>query len=355
MHFEMTHANNTLNHTPFFDNHVLAGAKLVDFAGWALPIHYGSLVDEHHAVRSDAGMFDVSHMTVMDITGDESTRAMYGCLCQPDGGVVDDVIVYRLSASHHRVISNAATRSKVLSWLQTTHEITELQCIASDALSMLAVQGPLAAKRLAALESDLFSQSVDIASMPAFSCQKLANAFIGRTGYTGEDGFEIIVPAADANRCWQLLVDAGIKPCGLGARDTLRLEAGMSLYGQDLDEEHSPFESGVGWTVDFSDAQRDFVGRTVLAQQHADGAGYCRIGLELSGRGVLRAEQVVCVGDRAVGKVTSGTFSPTLQRTIALARIERTAATSEPLSVLIRNKPVAAYRVPVPFYKRNET
>ena len=362
-----------LQHTPFFDNHVAASAKLVDFAGWSLPIHYGSLVDEHNAVRNEAGMFDVSHMVVMDITGEESVQslrlvvandiakladntALYGCLCRETGGVVDDLIVYRLSDSHYRVISNAATRTKVLEWLGS-HGVNNIDSVAAQSLAMLAVQGPNAVARVQDLSKTLFGAELNIQSLPNFGCISCDGGFVGRTGYTGEDGVEVIVPQNNASTVWAALLEAGVKPCGLGARDTLRLEAGMSLYGNDLDDEHSPFECGVGWTVDLTDDSRQFVGRSALEEQKSTGSANIRIGIELSGRGVLRAGQPVALGDKEIGVITSGTFSPTLQRTIALARVERAAAPAvgeknTDLSVSIRNKPVSAYRVPVPFLKR---
>lgn len=361
-------------HTPFHDCHRNADAKLVDFAGWSLPIHYGSLVDEHNAVRSDVGMFDVSHMVVMDIRGAESVQrlrltvandiakltdntALYGCLCRNTGGVVDDLIVYRINAEHYRVISNAATRSKVLDWL-SSHGVTDITAMAEQELAMLAVQGPNAVARVGSISRTLFGSELAIESLPNFGCASVDGGFVGRTGYTGEDGVEIIVPQSHAAESWNALVEAGVKPCGLGARDTLRLEAGMSLYGNDLDDEHSPFESGIGWSVDFSDASREFIGRDVLENQKANGSASLRIGIELLDRGVLRAGQKVTLDSAAIGVVTSGTFSPTLQRTIALARVERSALPAiddknAGLAVEIRNKSVSAYRVAVPFLRKS--
>jgi len=222
---------------------------------------------------------------------------------------------------------------------------------------MLAVQGPNAVARVQANSKTLFGTELDIESLPNFGCVSSDGSFVGRTGYTGEDGVEIIVPHSNAAAVWNALVEAGVKPCGLGARDTLRLEAGMSLYGNDLDDEHSPLECGVGWTVDLSDESRQFVGREVLAAQKLNGSANMRIGIELSDRGVLRSGQKVFLGSKEIGLVTSGTYSPTLQRTIALARVERAAAPAVGdktvgLSVEIRNKPVSAFRVSVPFLRR---
>jgi len=363
--------------TPFYTSHESAGAKLVDFSGWSLPIHYGSLIDEHRAVRQDAGLFDVSHMTLSDVKGLaaiqqlrlllsndinklQNNTALYSCLCRNDGGVIDDVIVYRISADHHRVISNAGTRSKVLDWLRVANGVTGITTVDAGELAMLAIQGPTAIERVQSICTELFDEVIDLASLPKFGCVLHNKGFIARTGYTGEDGLEIVLPKARAAASWQTLLRAGIQPCGLGARDTLRMEAAMSLYGNDLDEQHSPYESGVGWTVDLADSEREFIGRQTLQEQKLAPPKYCRIGLQLEGRGVLRAGQVVCLGTTEIGVVTSGTFSPSLQRTIALARVERAAvppvmsdndtATST-LSVQIRNKAVAAYRVALPFYR----
>ena len=358
--------------TPFYDCHVAAGGKLVDFAGWSLPVHYGSLVDEHHAVRNDAGVFDVSHMVLSDIVGESSVHALqnlatndvtkladnsalYSCLCDEHGGVVDDIIVYRVSAAHYRVVSNAATRIKVLDWFGS-NGITEIKTPDVQELAMLAVQGPNAVSKAQKVLNSIFDTTYNIEALPKFGCLWNKDVFVGRTGYTGEDGVEITVPKPQATRLWNGLVDAGVKPCGLGARDTLRLEAGMSLYGNDLSEEHSPFDSGVGWTVDFSDETRQFIGREALHAQKSNGSNWLRIGLELQDRGVLRAGQSVQIDGSTIGVVTSGTFSPSLQRTIALARVNRAQApaignTAGDLSVVIRNKPIAATRVPVPFLR----
>ncbi len=359
--------------TPFYDCHIRAAGKLVDFAGWSLPVHYGSLVDEHQAVRADAGVFDVSHMVVSDVRGESSVQALrnlltndisklsdntalYSCLCHEHGGVVDDLIVYRIEAAHFRVISNAATRTKVLDWFRS-HGVGDTETSGAEELAMLAVQGPNAVAKVQSIVEHIFPTHPDIAALPNFGCVWLDDGFVGRTGYTGEDGVEMIVSKQQATSLWNALIEAGVTPCGLGARDTLRLEAGMSLYGNDLDDEHSPFDSGVGWTVDFSDDARQFVGRKALQAQKLAGSTYLRIGLELQERGVLRAGQVVQLDGSDIGVVTSGTYSPTLQRTIAMARVERAHApavndsTSE-LSVVIRNKPVSALRVPVPFLRK---
>lgn len=362
--------------TPFYNQHDMAGGKLVEFAGWSLPIHYGSLVEEHQAVRTDAGVFDVSHMTVSDVRGDSANQlhalcandlsklgdneALYGCLCSDSGGVIDDIIVYRLAADHYRVISNAGTRRAVLDWF-SANKVTDCVTVAAGELAMLAVQGPSAIEKvqraLTLVKGPGEAQDVDLSQLISFGCTYVGDTFIARTGYTGEDGVELIVPKALAASIWDALVEAGVTPCGLGARDTLRLEAGMSLYGQDLDDTHTPFESGVGWTVDLSKPDRAFTGRAALEAQKNNGSPTMRIGLELAGRGVLRAGQPVHNNGQAIGEVTSGTYSPSLQKTIGLARVQRASApkandNDAQLTVVIRNKPVDAVRVNVPFYRK---
>ncbi len=358
--------------TPFYSQHLNAGGKLVEFAGWSLPIHYGSLVEEHQAVRTDAGVFDVSHMTVSDIRGDSASRlhtlcandlsklrdneALYGCLCTDNGGVIDDIIVYRLANRHYRVISNAGTRHSVLDWLKANN-VEDCATVAAGDLAMLAVQGPNAIDKTQRALTSVLDQSVDLTHLASFNCVYVGDVFVARTGYTGEDGVELIVPKANAESLWAALVDAQVEPCGLGARDTLRLEAGMSLYGQDLDDVHTPFESGVGWTVDLSNPDREFIGRTVLQAQKESLSTSIRIGVELTGRGVLRAGQPVHCQGQAVGEVTSGTYSPSLKKTIGLARVQRVGApevddNDAQLTVVIRNKPVEAVRVKLPFYRQ---
>jgi len=290
-----------------------------------------------------------------DIAKLSDNTALYSCLCRDNGGVVDDLIVYRINETHYRVISNAATRSKVLDWF-ASHGVSEIESIDAEELAMLAVQGPNAVTKVQSVAKTLFGTDLNIDALPNFGCTSVTGGFVGRTGYTGEDGVEIIVPKANASDSWAALVAAGVKPCGLGARDTLRLEAGMSLYGNDLDDDHSPFESGVGWTVDLSDESRQFIGREVLTAQKTNGSSSMRIGIELSDRGVLRAGQKVILDSKEIGVITSGTFSPTLQRTIALARVERASVPDVDnkdagLSVEIRNKSVSAYRVAVPFLR----
>jgi glycine cleavage system T protein (aminomethyltransferase) len=324
--------------TPLYDSHVSQGAKIVDFGGWDMPLHYGSQIEEHHAVRRDAGMFDVSHMGVVDLDGARARdflrrllandvarlkapgKALYSCMLLPSGGVLDDLIVYCLSDTAFRVVVNAGTRAKDLPWIREHAAPFGISVLERADLAMIAVQGPQArAKVLALLPEKLRAAAL---ALDAFVGADVGSWFIARTGYTGEDGFEIMLPAGEAAKTWDALLAQGVAPAGLGARDTLRLEAGMSLYGNDLDEKHDPLESGLGWTVAFKPEDRDFIGRAALEKSRAQ-AGRQLVGLLLEDRGVLRSHQKVITAPsgNTDGEVTSGTFSPTLSRSIALARV----------------------------------
>ncbi|MED5611429.1 MULTISPECIES: glycine cleavage system aminomethyltransferase GcvT [Pseudomonas] len=337
--------------TPLYDLHVALGAKIVDFGGWDMPLHYGSQVEEHHQVRRDCGVFDVSHMTVVDVTGPQSKeylqrllandverlqvpgKALYSGMLNERGGVVDDLIVY-LGVYGYRVVVNAATREKDLAWMQAHTEGFEVQLHARPDLAMLAVQGPNARDKTAELVSS--SRATLIRELKPFQGKADGDWFIARTGYTGEDGLEIMLPAAEAPGFLNELVGAGIAPAGLGARDTLRLEAGMNLYGQDMDEDISPLAANMGWTIAWEPADRDFIGRQALEAQRAAGDQPKLVGLVLEERGVLRAHQVVRVAGIGEGEITSGSFSPTLGKSIALARLP--AATGDRAEVEIRGK-----------------
>jgi len=354
-----------LKRTPLYDTHLACGAKTVDFGGWDMPLHYGSQIDEHHAVRRDAGMFDVSHMRVVDVAGGsargflrgalandvdklkESGRALYSCLLAEDGGVLDDLIVYFLREDLFRVVVNAATAEKDVAWLSAlaARNAPGLSLVPRPDLAMIAVQGPRArAKTWQALPGT----ETATAALKPFSAATAGALFIARTGYTGEDGFEIVLPADRAEAAWRALGEAGVRPCGLGARDTLRLEAGMNLYGQDMDEKTSPLESGLAWTVDLA-SPRDFVGKAALA---AVRPARKQVGLVLEGAGgVLRAHQKVHTS-RGDGETTSGTFSPTLGRSIALARVPEGVAVGDGVDVEERDRRLAA-RVVTPPYVRN--
>ncbi len=337
--------------TPLYDQHLALGAKMVDFGGWDMPLHYGSQVEEHHQVRRDCGVFDVSHMTVVDVAGDQASaylqhllandvarlkspgRALYSAMLNERGGVIDDLIVY-LTDWGYRLVVNASTRDKDLAWMQAQAADFAVEINERPQLAMLAVQGPHARTRTAELVSQ--ARATLIQELKPFQGLAEGDWFIGRTGYTGEDGLEIILPAEQAPDFLSELVGAGIPPIGLGARDTLRLEAGLNLYGQDMTEEVSPLAANMGWTVAWEPAERDFVGRAALEQQRAQGDLPKLVGLVLEERGVLRAHQVVRVNGVGDGEVTSGSFSPTLGKSIALARVP--AGTAERAEVEIRGK-----------------
>ena len=338
--------------TPLHDLHVALGAKMVDFGGWDMPLHYGSQVEEHHQVRSDCGVFDVSHMTVVDVAGvqageylrrllandvarlDEVGKALYSVMLNASGGVIDDLIVYR-TAEGYRLVVNAATRAKDLAWLQAQAEGFAVELAERAELAMLAVQGPHAIERCLQLLSP--ARAAMVRELKPFRGLALGEWFIARTGYTGEDGLEIILPAAEAPDFFNELVGAGIAPVGLGARDTLRLEAGFNLYGQDMSESVTPQEANLAWTVAWEPAGRDFIGRSALEAQRAGGGAERKlVGLVLEERGVLRAHQVVRVAGLGEGEITSGSFSPTLGKSIALARVP--AGTGERAEVEIRGK-----------------
>jgi len=347
--------------TPLFDAHVASGARMVDFGGWEMPINYGSQIEEHHQVRQAAGMFDVSHMTVVDIKGSQSRlflsyllandvaklqtpgRALYSCMLNEQGGILDDLITYFLDEAFFRVVVNAATHDKDMAWITSQARAFDVDVVERPELAMIAVQGPTA--RQAVLAQLPETDAATAAEMKPFNAGQFGDLFIARTGYTGEDGFEISLPADAASALWQQLLDAGVAPCGLGARDTLRLEAGMNLYGQDMDESVSPLESALGWTVALQD-ERAFVGKDALLEQKANGVKNKLVGLVLQGRGVLRPGQTIKT-EAGEGVTTSGSFSPTLQKAIAFARIPKAAANT--CQVDIRGKLLDCSIVRPPF------
>ena len=358
--------------TPLYDTHVSAHAKIVDFGGWDMPLSYGSQIEEHHAVRRDAGIFDVSHMCVIDLSGARTReflrrllandvgrltvpgRALYSCMLLPTGGVIDDLIAYFLTESWFRLVVNAGTRAKDLAWIREHAAPFGVDVRERSDLAILAVQGPTARKKTVALLTATHrATALDI---ERFAAAAVDSWFVARTGYTGEDGFEIMLPGTDAAETWRALVAQGARPAGLGARDTLRLEAGMNLYGNDMDETRHPLESGLAWTVAFEPEERDFIGREALARARAS-AGERLVGLVLEERAVLRSHQIVSAADAAagaapLGEVTSGTFSPTLNRAIALARLAPGSATR--VLVDIRGKPHAARVVKPPFVRNGK-
>jgi aminomethyltransferase len=349
--------------TALYDTNVLEGAKIVDFGGWEMPLHYGSQIEEHHAVRRDAGMFDVSHMGVVDLTGDRVReflksllandvgrlkipgKALYSCMLLPSGGVIDDLIVYFMSDTWFRAVVNAGTRDKDLAWLRRHAEPFAVAVAERRDLAMIAIQGPNAREKTLPLLAP--AQRIAARELAPFFGATFEDWYIARTGYTGEDGFEVMLPAVDAAGTWNALRAQGVQAAGLGARDTLRLEAGMNLYGNDMDENHHPLESGLAWTVAFEPTDRDFIGRRALETlRHTPGDHL--VGLLLQERGVLRSHQKIV----PAGEVTSGTFSPTLNRSIALARVPRTTAAG--VQVEIRGKLHSASIVKTPFVRHGK-
>jgi len=366
--------------TALYDTHILEGAKIVDFGGWEMPLHYGSQIEEHHAVRRDAGMFDVSHMGVVDLSGDRVRdflrrllandvgrlttpgKALYSCMLLPGGGVIDDLIVYFISDTRFRVVVNAGSRDKELEWISRYAADFGVAVALQRDLAMIAIQGPNARDKTLPLLAPALRGSAG--ALAPFCGAAFESWFVARTGYTGEDGFEVMMPAGEAAKTWNALRAQGVQPAGLGARDTLRLEAGMNLYGNDMDEQHHPLESGLAWTVAFEPGDRDFLGRPAL--EGLRGAAVDQlVGLILEERGVLRSHQKVVVAGTArnggagadsaaprTGEVTSGTFSPTMNRSIALARVPSAAAAS--VQVEIRGKMHAARIVKPPFVRHGK-
>jgi len=355
-----------LKQTPLNAKHHEANAKLVDFSGWEMPIHYGSQIEEHHIVRRDAGMFDVSHMLPVDIKGEGARaflrkliannidklqttgRALYTCMLHEGGGVVDDLIVYFMSESWFRMVVNAGCADKDLAWMEVQRDklAPALSITPRRDLAMLAIQGPNAATKLWAAMPGTRELAE---AMKPFHAVVVGEMFVARTGYTGEDGFEVMVPNKAAPFFWQALLEAGVKPCGLGARDTLRLEAGMNLYGQDMDEGVTPFDSGLAWTVDMT-SEHDFIGKEALLRLPRNRQ---LVGLKLLDRGVLRAHQSVFTA-QGEGEITSGSFSPTLNVSIALARVPVDVRVGDTVEVDVRGKRMKAAVVKYPFVRNGK-
>jgi aminomethyltransferase len=354
--------------TPLYQSHIDAGAKVVDFGGWDMPLHYGSQLEEHHIVRRHAGAFDVSHMTVVDVTGNDAMaflqkllandvgklkdegKALYSCMLNAEGGVIDDLITYYLGPNRYRVVVNAATRDKDMAWINAAVTAFDAEVKERPGLAMIAVQGPEARERAATVIDNEWREAA-LAMKPFFGLEA-GDLFIARTGYTGEDGFEIMLPEADAAAFWQRCVDAGIRPCGLGARDTLRLEAGMNLYGSDMDETISPLEAGLGWTIAWDPEDRDFTGSGPLAEVRANKSRQKFAGLVLEGKGVLRDHMRVVVDGLADGEITSGGFSPTLERSVAMARLP--AGDYDRAQVDVRGRLLDVRVVKMPFVRNGK-
>ncbi|HEC12806.1 MAG TPA: glycine cleavage system aminomethyltransferase GcvT [Acidiferrobacteraceae bacterium] len=358
--------------TPLYEQHQAMGAKLVDFAGWDMPLHYGSQIREHGQVRSDAGMFDVSHMVVVDIKGAGSKeylslllannvgrlktegRAMYSCMLNAQGGVIDDLIVYHMNDRWYRMVINADTRDKDLKWMRDTAEqASGVEIVERDDLAIIAVQGPHARTKVYVALGEGLKQKAE--GLSPFEATTIGELFVGRTGYTGEDGFEIILPAKAAEFSWKMLAEVGVSPIGLGARDTLRLEAGMNLYGADMDESTSPLVSGLAWTIGWAPDTRRFVGRDALEQEKMAGPGQQLVGLVLQGKGVLRNHQRVTCNNNDVGEITSGSFSPSLRCAIALARVTMDVAIDSLCQVDVRGKYLDVRVVKPPFVRNGKS
>ncbi|WP_305821430.1 glycine cleavage system aminomethyltransferase GcvT [Massilia brevitalea] len=371
----------TLQATPLNSAHRAAGAKMVDFGGWDMPVNYGSQIEEHHAVRTDAGMFDVSHMCVVDLEGANARsflrgllannvdklqvpgKALYSAMLNPEGGVIDDLIVYFFREDWFRLVVNAGTAEKDVAWMRQQNDATNsglsitprrAGLIDTDkAIALVAVQGPNARAKVWEVlpQTQAASEAMKPFNVVIVPDTAFGEAMVARTGYTGEDGFEIGVPATQVEALWNALVAAGVKPAGLGARDTLRLEAGMNLYGQDMDDSVNPLDAGLGWTIDLV-SERDFIGKAAL---QAKGQQAQFVGLILREKGgILRAHQKVIAASGAVGEITSGTFSPSMQQAIALARVPMDVQVGDTVHVEIRDKKLAASVVKLPFVRNGK-
>ena len=357
--------------TPLYQQHLDANGKIVDFGGWDMPIHYGSQLQEHNIVREDAGMFDVSHMTIVDIAGPEALaylqkilandvsklgftgKALYTGMLNEEGGVIDDLIVYKMDG-WYRTVVNCGTREKDLAWMNKQIEAFDATLTERPELAMVAVQGPNAIEKVKQVRTE---QADLISELKVFQGLPVGEWFYARTGYTGEDGLEIMIPAAEVAQFWEALLAAGVAPAGLGARDTLRLEAGMNLYGNDMDDSISPLQAGMGWTIAWEPSDRDFIGRKALEAQKADGLTTKLVGIVLETRGVMRSHQKVVVeglgeGVSCEGEITSGTFSPTLQHSIAMARVPRGAGSE--CNIEMRGKLIPARIVKMPFVRNGK-
>ncbi len=386
-------ATMTLKQTPLNAAHRAMGAKMVDFGGWDMPVNYGSQIDEHHQVRNDCGMFDVSHMRGVDMRGEGVRtflrtllannvdklalpgKALYSCMLRPNGGVIDDLITYFMDEQWFRIVVNACTADKDIAWMkeQAAQHAPQLTITSRDDLAMVAVQGPNARAKIWQVLPDfkIYTEHLQLFQAAHIGTPTLSvnpstgkagandlvwqlaisgETFIARTGYTGEDGFEIMLPKERAEEFWYALHKTGVPPIGLGARDTLRLEAGMNLYGQDMDESINPLEAGLAWTVDLK-SPRDFIGKAALL---ANPPARKLVGLVLLDRGVLRGHQKV-VTAHGEGEITSGTFAPTLEKSIALARVPNGVQTGDTVQVAIRDKMLEAKVVKYPFARNGKS
>jgi len=356
--------------TALFAQHQAMGGKIVDFGGWDMPVNYGSQIEEHKHVRGDVGMFDVSHMTIVDIKGADAKaylqrllandvtrienikgKALYSAMLNESGGVIDDLIVYNMDG-WFRTVVNCGTRAKDLAWMEKQASHFDVSITEQPELAIIAVQGPNAIAKASATMSA--EQAAAAAELSLFQGAEVADWFIARTGYTGEDGLEVMLPNAEVEAFWLALNAQGIAPCGLAARDTLRLEAGMNLYGNDMDDSVSPLAANMGWTIAWQPSERNFIGRTALEAQKAAGDQHKLVGLVMEAKGVLRGHQKVIVsGCEETGEITSGTFSPTLGYSIALARVPRTIG--DTALVEMRNKQVEVKVVKPSFVRHGQS
>jgi aminomethyltransferase len=374
----------TLKATPLNSVHRALGAKMVDFGGWDMPVNYGSQIEEHHAVRGDAGMFDVSHMCVVDLKGanvraflrgllannvdklQAPGKALYSCMLNPQGGVIDDLIVYYFAEDWFRLVVNAGTAEKDIAWIRQQNDASNSGLtiaprradLSDDGIALVAVQGPNARAKVWQVVPQTRGPSEGLKPFNAAIVHDtpFGELMVARTGYTGEDGFEIGVPASQVDALWNALAAAGVKPAGLGARDTLRLEAGMNLYGQDMDDNVSPLDAGLAWTVDLvsdrAGAPDGFIGKAAL-QQNGQKQNFVGLILREKG-GILRAHQKVVAASGNAGEITSGTFSPSMQQAIALARVPLDVAIGDTVHVEIRDKKLAASVVKLPFVRNGK-
>lgn len=362
-------ATQSLRRTCLYDEHLRLGARMVAFAGWEMPVQYGGIVEEHNAVRQQIGMFDVSHMGRFEVHGPGAGRFLryvctwamtrltpggghYAAACRQDGGILDDVYVFCLAPERYLIVVNASNTDKMKRWMNEQIGAFDARLVDRHAsTAMIAVQGPKALARL----NDVLDRGF-VASLTPRTCSELDwrgfPVFASRTGYTGEDGLELVIDAAGGPKLWQALLAAGIQPCGLGARDTLRLEAALLLYGNDMDEETNPWEVGLDWVVTLDDGA-DFVGREALVRSREAGIPRTLTCLKTSDRGIMRAGCVILHSEREVGKVTSGGYSPTLSVSIGMGFLPpELAAEGTELTVDLRGKPLSAQVVRRPFHKR---
>lgn len=352
-----------LRQTPFYSEHLKLGAQIVPFGGWAMPLHYGSQLKEHEAVRTAVGLFDVSHMAIADVKGAQAkdflrkvlandvsklvdNKALYGCMLNPKGGIIDDLITYQISPTHYRVVLNAATTTKDIRWLEDNTRGFDVQIELLSDFGLIAVQGPLARALVGKCLGEEATQLIQ--TLKPFTFGMHNHLMFARTGYTGEDGLEIAGLSNQLIELWRLFIENGAQPAGLGARDTLRLEAGLNLYGADMDELTTPLESNLAWTVDFKDESRAFIGKEALITQRQNGVSRKLVGLVVDGKGIAR-EGMTVETEHGQGTVTSGGFSPALKTSIALARIPSQAP--EMVQLDIRGKQVSAKCVNPPFVR----